>query len=91
MNIDLENYDINKDYLVVHPVRQHDDLGPERGKYDLHSMGTILAMADNINSDILHPGDTVLYDGTKSITIIESSVEMEFVPIDSVLAIKENK
>ena len=89
MDIDLENYNLNKDYIVVNPVRKHNELGPERGKYDIHSMGTILAIASNINSDILHPGDTVLYDGTKSITIIESSIEMEFVKIDNILAIRE--
>ena len=91
MKIDLEGYNINKDYIVVEPVRQHDDLGPERGKYDMHSMGTILAVADNINTDVLQPGDSVIYDGTKSITIIESAGEMEFVPIDNILAIKERR
>lgn len=91
MKIDLENYDIRKDYIVVYPIRQHDELGPERGKYELHSIGTIAAVPHSTSQETFNPGDTVIYDGSKSITIIESTIDMEFVPKDNILAVKEER
>lgn len=95
---------INPKVVLVEVMAPQSDLKPEGSKYDMHSYGRVICksslskvFAEHLTSKEptvvmeADAGDEILYDPTKSISVIEACGKYEFVPINAILAIKENK
>lgn len=100
--IEIRKYGtLNPEYIAVEPLNPKADFKPDGGKYELHSAGKVVGISKNtegyINSlkldnaaAVIIPflGDEILYDPSKSITIIEANAKLEFVPLSAILAVK---
>lgn len=94
-------YDMNPAYVAVEPISPNADFKPEASKYELHSMGKVLRVSKQAEQyiNIKSPkepefamlpleDDIIIYDATKSISVVESNGKLEFVPYNAIMAIK---
>ena len=87
MDTDINTYQqIRPGYVAIKPINPKADFKPDGSKYELHFIGEIINK--NLGVNHMEIGDIVMYDGTKSVTIIESEPNIELVHEDYILAVK---